>query len=218
MAPAPNPSENRINVMTKNAFVLLLVAGLTGVGFAGPGVAQDSGIPAGTAMPGTDIALVDGSGTTTLGAERGRVGTVVVFWSNRCPWGTKLEGRLTGYIRDYSDDGVAVVLINSNDTNAFAKENASENSAAGSRIGAKLLGDTTSRLATAFGVTRNPAFFLFDSNHTLVYSGSFDDSPGDAAAVNADFLNQATQALLSNSAQPTPGTKAFGCMINPARS
>lgn len=203
--------------MTKSAFVFLLVAGLTGVGFAGTSVAQDSGIPAGTAMPGTDIALVDGSGTTTLAAERGRAGTVVVFWSNRCPWGTKLESRLSQYIREYRDDGVAVVLINSNDVDAFPKENASENSASGTRIGAKILGDNTSRLATAFGVTRNPSFFLFDGNHTLVYSGSFDDSPGDGAAVNADFLNKATQALLSNSAQPSPGTKAFGCMINPAR-
>lgn len=195
---------------------MLLVAGLT-VGFVGASWAQDSGIPVGTAMPGTDIALVDGSGSTTLAAERGRAGTVVVFWSNRCPWGTKLEDRLSAYIREHRASGVAVVLINSNDSNAFAKESAEENTAAGSRIGAKVLGDTSSGLAEAFGVTRNPSFFLFDGNHTLVYSGSFDDSPGDAAAVSAEYLNDATQALLSNSAQPTPATKAFGCMINPAR-
>src|SRR5690606_10766395 len=102
------------------------------------------------------------------------------------PWGTKLESRLSAYIREHRGAGVAVVLINSNDASAFAKESAAENSSAGSRIGAKILGDTTSRLAESFGVTRNPSFFLFDGNHTLVYSGSFDDSPGDGAAVTAD--------------------------------
>ena len=193
------------------ATILLLIAS------PAPATGQDSGIPPGSPMPGTAVALTGPGGATTLGAQKGSAATLVVFWSNRCPWGTKLEGRLANYVRQYRDRGVKVVLVNSNDAGAFAQEGPTNNAATSTAIGATVFGDTTSELGRAFGATRNPAFYLFDDDDTLIYSGSFDDSPADEAAVETPHLDLATQAMLSGSPPATQSTKAFGCMINPVR-
>lgn len=182
-----------------------------------PANGQEEGIPAGTAMPGSDIQLVGQSGSTTLAAERGRAATLVVFWSNRCPWGTKIESRLTRYVQRYRQQGVATVLVNSNDAEAFDKENAAENAVTAGRVGAPVLGDADGALAEAFGATRNPAFFLFDGNHTLVYSGSFDDSPSDEAAVKSNYVDDATRLVLEQAGGRVQSSKAFGCRITPRR-
>jgi hypothetical protein len=184
---------------------------------AGNSKAQEAGIPAGTAMPGTQISLAGSGGSTTLGAQRGKVATVVVFWSNRCPWGSKLESRLVRYVQRYAPKGVVVLIVNSNDPGAFPKEGPAENASTGERLGVSVLGDATGKLADAFGATRNPAFFLFDANHTLVYGGNFDDSPGDESAVKSQYLDEATRVLVEGSGQAVPSTKAFGCRITPVR-
>lgn len=195
------------------ATVLILSATLV----TGSASAQNEGIPAGSAMPGIDVSLVGQAGATTLAAARGGGANLVVFWSNRCPWSTKIEDRLVAYIQRHREHNVTVILVNSNDPGAFAKENASENQTVAARLGVAVLGDTSGDLASAFGASRNPAFFLFDADHTLAYSGSFDDSPGDAAAVKSPFLEDATAALLGGTGTVVASTKAFGCRITPVR-
>ena len=190
---------------------------LSGTLVAGSASAQNEGIPAGSAMPGVDVSVVGQGGATTLGAARGGGANLIVFWSNRCPWSAKIEERLIAYIQRHRDDNVTVILVNSNDPGAFAKESASENQAVASRLGVAVLGDTSGDLVTAFGASRNPAFFLFDADNTLTYSGSFDDSPGDAAAVKSSFLEDATTALLGGTGAVVASTKAFGCRITPVR-
>ncbi len=198
------------------AHPFVLAVAVFGLLLAVPASGQDQ-LPTGSAMPGLTSSLTGSTGTTTLADLQGEAGTVVVFWSNRCPWGGKLEKRLLGYVQRFSQRGIATVLINSNDASAFAKESAAENAEVAARLGVAVVADANGALAAAFGATRNPAFFLFDGNHTLVYSGNFDDSPGDEGAVENSFLEQATLVVLDGSGQQVSSNKAFGCRITPAK-
>ena len=176
---------------------------------------QDGEIPLGTVMPASDQPLVatDGS-TATLSDMSGARSTVVVFWSNTCPWTDKLSARLFD-IAENAADGVAFVLINSNDPDAFPKESLAANAAADYPL--PYLSDATSAVAHAFGATRNPHFFVFDRERTLVYVGGFDDSPGDAGRASKRYVPDALRSVGAGQTPDVTRTKAFGCLIKPAR-
>jgi thiol-disulfide isomerase/thioredoxin len=185
----------------------------------GPAHAQSpEEIPLGSEMPSTSVQLSRvGGGQTSLASLQGSAGTVVVFWSNQCPWVEKYEARLVDIVNEYSGRGFGFVLINSNDPSAYPKEAADQGAqrASGANYPSSLvyLSDPMSDLARAFGAQRTPHVYLFDENNTLVYVGTIDDSPGDAGNVTDRYLRQTLDALLGGSSVPVPKTKAFGCTI-----
>ena len=175
-------------------------------------------IPLGSTMPsaGEQLSRVTG-GQATLGSLQGDAATVVMFWSNQCPWVEKYEDRLIGLVDDYTPQGVSVVIINSNDPSAYPQESASSGaerfSSAGYPSGLTYLTDPNSAVAAAFGAQRTPHAYVFDGAGSLVYVGTIDDSPGDPANVKQQYLRQAVDAVLNGSSVPVPKTKAFGCTI-----
>lgn len=185
----------------------------------GPASAQSpEEIPLGSEMPSTSAQLgrVSG-GQASLGSLQGSAGTVVVFWSNQCPWVEKYEGRLVEIVNEYAGRGFGFVLINSNDPSAYPKEadeqSAQRASSANYPSALVYLSDPSSDVARAFGAQRTPHVFVFDENNTLIYVGTIDDSPGDAGNVTDRYLRQTLDALLGGSNIPVPKTKAFGCTI-----
>ncbi|NND72215.1 MAG: redoxin family protein [Rhodothermales bacterium] len=177
-------------------------------------------IPLGSTMPGQNVqvTLPDGS-TTTLGALKGADGTLVVFWGNRCPWIGKIEDRLKSFAGTFSSATRKIILINSNDGSAFAAESRSGNAEAiaGLPQGIPYVADAEAAIMEAFAATRSPEFFLFDASDALVYTGSMDDSPGDADKVTKSYLADAYAAMSSGNAVRVGVTKPFGCMIKPKR-
>lgn len=175
-------------------------------------------IPLGSEMPSTTVQLsrVNG-GQATLGGLQGDAATVVLFWSNQCPWVEKYEDRLVGIMNDYTERGVNFVIINSNDPNAYPQEAAAAGAEhfrnAGYPAGVNYLSDGTSDVATAFGAQRTPHVYVFDGAESLVYVGTIDDSPGDPANVKEQYLRKALDAVLGGSSVAVPKTKAFGCTI-----
>src|SRR5262249_22833645 len=73
--------------------------------------------------------------------------------------------------------------------------------------------DATSDVARAFGATRTPEAFLFDAEGKLVYHGTVDDNPKDAAAVKDAWLKDAVNAVAAGRTVTTSETKAMGCSI-----
>lgn len=173
--------------------------------------------PLGTTLPQLDRSLqtVDGS-TVTLGGLRGSTATVIVFWSNQCPWVDKYEERVVALAARYRDQGVNFVMLNPNDPNAFPQESAQEGRARAQR-GAygqmPYVIDARSQLATALGASRTPHVFVFDSNNALVYVGGIDDSPGDPGNVSKQYLADALDAVGAGRAVSVSQTRAFGCTI-----
>ncbi len=160
-------------------------------------------------MPSTDGQQV------TLAQLRGARGLVIVFWSNRCPWVDRYEARLKELAEAYEAQGIAFVLVNANDPEAFPQESleASRQQAQRKNYTMPYLKDEGAALARALGASRTPEVFVFDARNRLVYRGAIDDSPGDASNVQQAYLEAALRALLQGKAPETSKTGAFGCLI-----
>ena len=203
-------------MMTRSSCLVLFLV-LTFV-FGGLAQGQESEIPLGSPMPGNDTALLDQNGQqVTLANLAGSKATVIVFWSNRCPWTAKYEDRVRKLHSELGGSGTGntFILVNSNDGTAFPEESAQESVKYLNehKIAGFYLTDSRSMLARAFGATRTPHVFVFDSNATLVYVGAVDDSPGDAERVQKEYLRDALTAIGAGRQVASPQTKAFGCMI-----
>jgi len=181
----------------------------------GPLQAQQPLAP-GTPLPsiGESLQRVDGS-TVRLEDVTGSRGTVFLFWSNRCPWVDKYEGRVQDLVADVRGAGIHFVRVNANDAREWPIESlaASRTRAERRDYRAPYVRDSTAALARVLGATRTPHAFLFDGEGTLVYAGAIDDSPGDPEQVSTAYLRDALEALINDTAPPVSTTKAFGCTL-----
>ncbi|MEX0600942.1 MAG: thioredoxin family protein [Rhodothermales bacterium] len=189
------------------------------VGLAAPAHAQAPDEAAlGTPMPMPDASMTDvRGGQFTLADLQGAAATVVVFWSNQCPWVDRYEDRFIEIAETYGDRGVAFVLVNSNDTRAYPKESPQESAVryreAGYPPSVTYLTDPTSRLANAFGAKRTPHVYVFDGGATLIYAGAIDDSPGDPDHVEQHHLRDVLDGVTGDLDVEPSRTSAFGCTI-----
>lgn len=198
-----------------NALLRFLTAIFTLVMLAvGPALAQNEELPLGSAMPMASEALPQaGGGQSSLGDAQGASGTVVIFWSNNCPWVDKYEDRVLDLANTYGSQGVGFVLVNPNDADAFPRESLEESARRAGSYPMPYLRDPGSRLARAFGAARTPHVFVFDGAGELAYVGTIDDSPGDPGNVQNSYLAGALDALVAGEPVATTRTKAFGCTI-----
>ena len=187
--------------MSKRLFLLLSGAFL--VSFA---VAQPASLSIGSPMPAADhtVQTIGGS-EASVSSLLGAQGTVFIFWSNSCQWTEGYESRVKQLHQDAQSKGIAVVLVNSNDSDSFPSEAPESSAAKGYQV--TYVHDTGAGLAKAFGAFRTPEVFAFGSNRTLVYSGAIDDAPADAGEVQNSYVG----AFLSG--EQVAATKPFGCRI-----
>jgi len=165
-------------------------------------------------MPAATLQQVDGS-TVPLSAVAGETGTVLLFWSNQCPWVDRYEERVMDLVERFQSQTIQFVLVNANDASAFPQESldASQERANERGYQAVYVRDPGSSLARALGATRTPHAFVFDADETLVYTGTIDDSPSGTDGVTKTYLADALEALTGGGDVPVPRTKAFGCTI-----
>jgi thioredoxin-related protein len=169
----------------------------------------------GTAIPQGDVAMADVSGeTTSLSKSKTEKGILVIFTCNTCPYVKLSEQR----IKQYSDfclaNGIGCVLVNSNEAQRGEDDSFDKMKAYYSeqKLACKYVMDAKSGLANAFGATRTPQCFLFNSK-SLIYKGAIDDNVKDAKAVKSSYLQDALSALLKNQNPATQETKSIGCTI-----
>lgn len=187
--------------------VLLLVS-------TGGAAAQE--LPLGSSLPMADQTLTSPDGSPVVLADvLGSAGTVLIFWSNQCPWVDKYEDRIGALADQYGGAGFAFLAVNANDPQAFPKESAPESRKPAQQLGQAFsyLMDTGSALAKALGASRTPHVFVFDADRTLVYTGTIDDSPGDPGNVQKTYLKDVLDALQAGQEVAVAKTKAFGCTI-----
>lgn len=166
-------------------------------------------------LPATDGTTV----STEQFADRAVLG--VVFWCNHCPYVKAWEDRVIAIGREFSPQGVQLLLINSNDPAAYP-DDSFEAMTARAREKAypfPYLFDESQEIARSYGATRTPEVFLFDSHRKLCYHGAPDDNYENPNAVTAHYLRDAITALLSGRAVTTAATPPKGCTIKwrPAR-
>ncbi len=150
----------------------------------------------------------------SLGDVKTAKGILVIFSCNTCPYVKLSETR----IKEYSDyclaNGIGCALINSNEAQRSEDDSFEKMSTyySDQKLKCAYTVDVKSQLANAFGATRTPQCFLFNSKG-LVYKGAIDDNVKDALAAKALYLKDALAAVVKGVTPSTQETKSIGCTI-----
>src|SRR5580698_5294323 len=169
----------------------------------------------GTSAP--DFKLPDTNGKmVSLADFKSAPALLVLFICNHCPYVKHIRIGLAHLARDYAPKGVGIVGISSNDA-----ANYPDDSPARMKEEAKSAGyffpylyDETQAVAKAYHAACTPDFFLFDTEHRLVYRGQLDDSrPGNAMPVSGKDLRAALDAALSGKDVSKDQKPSLGCNI-----
>jgi peroxiredoxin len=138
----------------------------------------------------------------------------IVFLANHCPYVSSWEERLTTLARDYADRGVRFAGVSSNDADKQPKDSfeAMGRRAAEQHYPFPYLYDEDGAVARAFGATRTPEVYLFDSDRILRYHGAI-DSDWEEGEDRDEYLRNALDALLAGQSVPVAETHATGCVI-----
>jgi thiol-disulfide isomerase/thioredoxin len=143
---------------------------------------------------------------------------VIIFINNSCPYAKLYEQRIINLAKQYNNDGVAFILVNSS-VNKYDKQETVEAMRKKVQNDASLypyLADTTQALAVSFGVTRLPDAFVLkkmENSFRLVYKGSIDDNPQSSTDVTLSFLSEAITAMVSNRSIKISETRPVGCLL-----
>jgi hypothetical protein len=166
-------------------------------------------------IPMADEKMKDISGKDiSLNSAKTAKGLLVIFSCNTCPYVKLSEGR----IKEISDNcfklGIGCIIINSNEGQRAEEDSfdAMVKYAAAQNFSCFYAIDVNSKLADAFGATRTPQCFLFNSKG-LIYKGAIDDNVKDQSLVKTHYLKEAIDALAKNETPKLQETKSIGCTI-----
>jgi peroxiredoxin len=144
-------------------------------------------------------------------------GVVVVFTSNYCPFSRLYEDRIIDLSREFESKGIRFILINSN-TQQSAEESVAEMRKRAREKGYRMpyLADQDFRQTDRFGATKNPEVYVLESKNNsfvLRYKGAIDDDAQAAHAVQAAYLRDALNAIVSNGSIKVTEKRPVGCVI-----
>jgi peroxiredoxin len=145
---------------------------------------------------------------------------VVVFSCNHCPYVQAYEDRMIAFHRDNQSRGVQLIAINANETVHYPDDDfdGMVKRARAKGFTFPYLRDDDQSVATAFGATHTPEFFVFaptpgETVPRLRYHGKMDDNYQNAALVKRAYLQEAVDALLAGKSVAEAETHSIGCTI-----
>jgi peroxiredoxin len=169
----------------------------------------------GTSAP--DFSLPEpASGKTVNLADFAGRPLLVVFICNHCPYVLHIAGKLAEIAREFQQKDVEFVAINSNDVTNYPDDSPDKMPAMSEKFGFTFpyLFDETQEVAKTYRAACTPDFYLFDSEHRLVYRGQFDDArPRNDEPVTGADLTDAIKALLANMPPLEEQKPSLGCNI-----
>ena len=174
-------------------------------------------LPLGTKMPNFNLLGTDEK-IYTNEMFNGKVGSLVMFICNHCPFVKHVNDEIVKLSNEIMDKNIAVIGINSNDS---SQEKYAEDSIEKMREYATNLGynfpyvvDEDQSAAKNFTAQCTPDFFLFDSESALVYRGQLDGSrPGNDIPTDGVSLRSAIDALLNSEEPVSEQLPSMGCNI-----
>jgi alkyl hydroperoxide reductase subunit AhpC len=135
--------------------------------------------------------------------------TVMVFVSALCPISLAYGERLTKLQRDFSNQGVRLLLVNSNQNEPDSQV---EEQRKLSNLTLLVNRDPRGQLAEMLGVFSTPTAVVVDQKGMIRYLGAIDDSRN-PARVTKQYLRVAIEAILEGKTVPQTRTTALGCSI-----
>lgn len=193
--------------------LLAVCGGILSLSFMNSAFTDELAINA--AVPMADYKMKDVSGkTTSLNEVKTAKGLLVIFSCNTCPYVKLSESRIREYSNYCLTNGIGCALINSNEAQRGEDDSFEEMAKyyTAQKLQCVYALDEKSQLANAFGASRTPQCFLFNTKG-LIYKGAIDDNVKDPAAVKSPYLKEALAALMKNETPKTQETKSIGCTI-----
>jgi len=168
----------------------------------------------GQSAPDFDLPGVDGKKYSLANFKAAKV-LVVAFWCNHCPYVIGSEDRMAKFVADYVNKGVAVVAINSNETDNHPGDSFPNMVERAKEKGYRFpyLRDESQSVATKYGALRTPHFYVFDSARTLRYTGRMDDNPRNPGKQTTHDLRDAVDAVLAGKKPEVELTNPIGCNV-----
>ncbi len=158
--------------------------------------------------------LPDTAGQTHSPSVNGAPATVVVFTCNHCPYALAWHERIMAAARDYAEQGVRFLAVNSNDAQRYPRDSveAMRRRVAAEEWSMPYLYDASQEVARGYGARTTPEVFVLDAQRRLRYRGA-PDSAYDEPEQNAAWLRQALDAVLSGRDPAPAETQPIGCSI-----
>jgi peroxiredoxin len=167
-------------------------------------------------QPAVDFSLpgVDGK-TYSLASFKDAKILVVTFSCNHCPYVVGSEDRLNRFYADYAPRGVAMVAINSNETEGHPGDSFDNmvQRAKDKAFKFAYVRDDSQKVALGYGALRTPHFYVFDKDRKLRYTGRMDDNPRNPGKETTHELRDAVDALLVGKQPQVPVTNPIGCNV-----
>jgi peroxiredoxin len=168
----------------------------------------------GQQAPDFSLFAVDGERYSLANFKDAKI-LVVVFSCNHCPFVIGSEERMRRFYDEYARRGVAMVAINSNETENHPEDSFDKMAIRAREKGIRwpYLRDESQDVARAYGALRTPHFYVFDAERKLRYTGRMDDNPRTPGAEKTHELRDAVEALLAGKAPSVPVTNPIGCNV-----
>jgi peroxiredoxin len=169
-------------------------------------------IQIGETAPGFELPATDGERHSL---EASAPATVVYWTCNHCPYALAWHERMLDLARDYSEGGVRVLGINSNNAETHPADSFE---AMRDRVEGEggwshpYLHDESQEVARAWGAEKTPDVFVLDADLRLRYRGAPDADYEDAAH-GAAWTREALDAVLEGRDPERPLTDPVGCTI-----
>jgi peroxiredoxin len=158
-----------------------------------------------------DFALKDPTGELhAVSKWKGRVATVLYFWSIDCPCVDRVELRMRDLIERYEPRGVSFVAIDSHPDDApkAAMEKLGKLYIESPKPQYRLLLDPTGKVARAVGGRTSTDIVVLDADWKVRYRGAIDD---DLMKPTKPYLSVALDALLAGRSPEVTETTPYGC-------
>jgi peroxiredoxin len=168
----------------------------------------------GRTAPDFDLPGVDGK-RHSLASFTGAKALIVVFSCNHCPYVTGSEERMKRLYADFAPRGLAMIAINSNETDNHPTDSFEHMVQRAKDQGFRFpyVCDESQDVAKAYGALRTPHFYLFDATCKLRYTGRLDDNPRSPGQETTHELRDAVEAVLAGKTVPVPLTNPIGCNV-----
>ena len=176
-------------------------------------MSDSDGIQLGQLAPPLELPDTEGA-LTTLPFPGEAPATVVVWTCNHCPYALAWHDRLTDAARDYAEQGVRFLAVNSNDAERYPHDSleAMRDRVATEEWPHPYLHDESQATARAWGPQTTPDVFVLDADLRLRYRGAPDADYEDPAQ-GAAWVRGALDAILSGSDPEPAETEPVGCSI-----
>ena len=173
-------------------------------------------LPLGTIAPPFSLPDTVSGNDVSLGATKSKIGTVVMFICNHCPFVIHIQDEMVRTAKEYQAKDVAFIAISSNDVTNYPQDSPEKMKIVAQEKGYSFpyLYDESQEVAKVYEAACTPDFYVFDAGLKLYYRGRMDDSrPGNYIPVTAKDLRGALDRLINGQSPPINQLPSIGCNI-----